>query len=362
MRIVFYSTNSNNYRKGSVVFGMNPNCFQQFECLRKKFPEYEFFVVAEPPAMFLLDEESIEEKSTSGEEIEVFAQRILDLSPDMAIAVTYWTQPFDWMGIKDSLVGEFLEGKGVRTIYHPVRTSEICFDKWQTHQFLEENGFNCAKGVYVHHQMFWAERNRNMVVQNVYREAIFSSIKKLKFPVVIKDVYGLSSYGMYVVQTFEQAKCLLLSRKNNGDRIVEEFLSGNSYGLEIYGSEGTYVVTPPLINSVNQFVQAHPHATCHRLRHPADSRIDFYHEPLFSVKKQVNLRNSIKMKQTCQPPHFVLQLRQAEFFRWLTHNRSKLYILFWTCKAKLINRIYKYRRDGIISLMTINFNAKRKTF
>ncbi|MGP1586748.1 MAG: ATP-grasp domain-containing protein [Treponemataceae bacterium] len=261
MRIVFYSTNSNNYFPEKVIYKMFPTCASQWKNLKEKFFEHEFIVVMQKPGMFLWDEKEIFYKTSisvsyvfletlSAKE---FAKVIIEQKPDVAIAMTYWVQPFDWMCIKDSLVAEFLSKTGIKTVCHSVKCADICFDKWKTHLFLEQNGFNCAKSVYVQHQMFFAERNRNCLSENVYKEYVFNEISKLNFPVVIKDVFGLSSFGMDVVTSFSQAKEVLLSKKNKGDRIIEEFLEGNSYGCEIYGSPDNYIVSPLFINSVNRF-------------------------------------------------------------------------------------------------------------
>lgn len=273
MKIVFYSTNSNKYAQGKLLFNMIPSCSTQWNELKKKYPEHEFAVVMQKPGMFLYDDVLselhdvrdgqsarenqsavdyifIESENSSPEQI---ASVIIAQKPDIAIAVTYWTQPFDWMSIKDAMIAGLLREKGVRPVCHNAQTAAVCFDKWRTHQFLTEHGFNCAKGVYVHHELFYAERNKLMVEENIYREYVLSEIKKLKFPVVIKDTSGLSSFGMDVVTTFEEARHVLFSKKNNGDRLVEEFLEGPSFGIEVYGTDGKYTVTPPLINSVNQF-------------------------------------------------------------------------------------------------------------
>ena len=58
---------------------------------------------------------------------------------------------------------------------------------------------------------------------------------------------------MDVASTFAEARHILLSKKNNGDRLVEEFLDGQSFGIEVYGTDGNYTISAPLINSVNQF-------------------------------------------------------------------------------------------------------------
>lgn len=261
MKVIFYSTNSNHYASGKMDFKMIPSCASQWDMLKAKYPQFEFVVVMQKPGMFLFDDAQdirsenvkyifVEQSQSSVENI---AEIICDQNPDVAVAVTYWTQPFDWMSIKDSMIAEVLRTKNIKTICHSLEASEICFDKNKTHQFLKQNDFKCADGVYVHHEMFYAERSRLVIAENIYRESIFSQIARLKLPLVIKDTLGLSSFGMDVVTTYAEAKHILLSKKNNGDRLVEEFLQGPSFGIEIYGSDGNYTVTDPLINSVNQF-------------------------------------------------------------------------------------------------------------
>lgn len=276
MNVLFYSTNSNHYSKGKIDFQMIPSCADEWDNLKQKYPDFNFTVVMQKPGMFLYDDtkdvlsknvkyifvdddnsesDCKSEKKTAHSKItaEAIADIIIKENPDIAIAVTYWTQPFDWMSIKDSMVAEILRVNGVKTVCHPASTSAICFDKRQTHDFLEQNGFKIAKGVYVHHEMFYAERSKLSVRENVYKDYVFSEIKKLKLPVVVKDTMGLSSFGMDVVNTYDEAKHVLLSKKNNGDRLVEEFLDGISFGIEVYGTDGNYFIADPLINSVNQF-------------------------------------------------------------------------------------------------------------
>lgn len=262
MKIVFYSTNSNHYAQGKMDFRMIPSCADQWKELKDKYPHFDFTVVMQKPGMFIYDDDGnkiqsgavkyifVEEKDSSAEKI---AALILEQKPDVAIAITYWTQPFDWMAIKDSMIAEILQNNNVKTVCHDLKTSEICFDKYRTHQFLTENNFNCAKAVYVHHEMFYAERSRLVIAENIYKENVLSQIKKLKLPLVIKDTLGLSSFGMDVVTTYDEARHILTSKRNNGDRLVEEFLQGPSFGVEVYGTDGNYTVTDPLINSVNQF-------------------------------------------------------------------------------------------------------------
>ena len=247
---------------------MYPSSFGQFASLKKKYPDFNFTIVMQKPGMFLYDENTNEnEKKIEGikyifvedseehkDDYKRMAEIIAEEKPDIALAVTYWTQPFDWMSIKDSLIAEILNEKGIKTICHTAKSSLISFDKNLTHDFLEKNSFNCAKGIFINHDLFYAERRSPVIKENIYKEYILNEIEKMQYPLVIKDTLGISSFGMDLVKTFQEAKSLLFSKKTNADRLVESYIPGLSFGLEIYGSrEKGWIISPPLINSVNQF-------------------------------------------------------------------------------------------------------------
>lgn len=251
MRIVFYSTNSNAFDENNMIYTTIPSYETQWENFKTSHSEHEFLVVTQKPGMFLPHtNETIYVDSDNTSEI---AAKIIELKPDVVIAASFWTVPFDWLPIKDALVAEELHASGIKVICHSVETTSICFDKWETHHFLEQNGFNCAKGVLVKHDLYFCAGNQKDVKTNVYKEAILNQIKKLKFPVVIKDNVGLSSYGMSVAHTFGEVTNYLNSKKNNSDRIVEEYIDGEQYGSEIYGIPQNYSVLPPFKFSLNQY-------------------------------------------------------------------------------------------------------------
>lgn len=267
-KILFFSTNSNFYKKDSTSIKCFPNCKNQWKQFSKKYSEFDFLVMIQKPGMFILDREdlnSAETKIKISENLEIsffneeeflpeqIAQKIIEKNPDTVCPITYWINPFDWLSIKDSIICEIISKNGIKTISHSAKSSLICFDKIKTHEFLIQNNFLCAKGIEIHHEMFYAERSRLEIKENVYKEYVFSEIQKLNFPVVVKDTLGLSSFGMDVCKTFAETKHVLLSKKNNGDRLVEEFIDGLSFGVEIYGSDGDYLISPMFINSLNQF-------------------------------------------------------------------------------------------------------------
>ena len=272
MRILFYSTNSSLYDGEKILTKTLPSWAEQWDSLAKKHPEHEFVIASQLPGMFMLDlmgneiaqkSEKIQYHLIQNDSEKKIAGELADLKPDLTIALSFYVTPYDWLTVKDAMVADFLRQMGIRTICHPVESALICFDKWRTHEFLEKIGVNCAKAVYMHHELYINGGNRRELKSNVYRDAIFHQIKKLKFPVIIKDTTGLSSFGADVVNNFEEALGILRSKKTTSDRIIEEMISGDQFGCEIYGTyagtfdgksgESDYKILPPFLFSVNQY-------------------------------------------------------------------------------------------------------------
>ena len=245
MHVLFYSTSSVYFDPKTTVTKRFPTAKQELEMLAKNFPEHRFTAATQFPGMFFLDlngTENFEKAPEIRYEIiktdreEETADFLSSLNPDVAIAATFFTAPFDWLTAKDALVAQFLRKKGIRTVCHSLQTALICFDKWHTHQTLLQLGVNTPKALYVNHALFINAGNRKTIKSNVYKTALLSEIKDLRFPVVIKDTTGLSSYGMDVLENFGQVQDWLRSKKFTSDRIIEEFIKGGQFGAEIEAS------------------------------------------------------------------------------------------------------------------------------
>ena len=278
MKFLFYSSNSNYFDYNTFKIYSYPTCKMDFEKLQNAFPQHEFFVVAELPAMFLIDLENngTVEKSKNvkyfiynSEEkicVEDFSKKIIEYNPDVAIPISFWVNPFDWLSIKDSMIADCLKTNGIKTFCNSVTTCATCFDKNFTNQKLNElisnkkiGNLKIPKSVYVHHELFWTERNKNEIKENVYKEFIFSQIKNLNYPVIIKDTFGVSSYGMEVATTCNQVISFLNSKRNNSDRIIQEYIDGFHFGTEIYSCYKknnlgkNHFVFSPFIFSTNKY-------------------------------------------------------------------------------------------------------------
>ena len=265
MRIVFYSTNSNVFDDNTFKITVVPSNTQVFQEFCAAHPEDEFFCVTQKPGMFLPEDSDGSQEIETGAALknirylpletdtDTFTETVLSYKPDLAIAMTFWIEPYDWLPVSDAIIGEKLRDAGVRTICHSVQTALICFDKWRTHNELARLGFNVPAGVFCDHDLYFCAGSNKEVLRNVYKESVIAQIKNLHLPLIIKDTTGLSSYGMTVVHTYGEAAGYLNSKRNNSNRLIEEFITGRQFGLEIYGTPGNYTVLPPFEFSVNQY-------------------------------------------------------------------------------------------------------------
>ncbi len=251
MKVVFYSTNSNHFDDNNFKINIFPSNDIQFENFTKKYPEHEFICISQKPSFFMPETKTI--FIDSDKNYQDFTQKILKLKPDLAIALSYWQNPYDWLNINDALVKEELEKNDIKTICNSVETGLICFDKNRTHHFFKENNFLVPESIFVDHDLFFCAGSNKEVISNVYKESVYSQLSKLKYPLIIKDTVGLSSYGMTVLNTFGEAKYYLNSKRNNSNRIIQEYIQGEHFGVEIYGIMNNYKIMEPFKFSTNQY-------------------------------------------------------------------------------------------------------------
>lgn len=260
MNVLFFSTNSNNYDGNSWVFTNFPKCSEQLEDFCRFHPDFNITVATQLPGLFLVDStgnkisskcNKVNYQLIESDNADEIAELLFSFSPDIVVSMSFWLAPYDWLSIKDSIVAEKLEKKGVKVLYNSVKSSMICFDKYQTHNFLKQNSFNTTETLYINHELFF--KTRKEVKTNVYREAILHQLHNFPFPAIIKDPVGLSSYGADVVKNYEEAEKIILSKRTNSDRIIEQYIKGEHFGSEIYGSNGNYIVLDPFILSLNKY-------------------------------------------------------------------------------------------------------------
>lgn len=262
MRIVVYSTNSNRFEAADYEITSFPSRAHEWEAVASAYPEHRFVLATQLPGTFLLDlsggglgekAPSVEYAVLRGRVPAALADEIALLRPDLAIAYSFWEPPFDWMALQDSMIGERLREKGIRTLCNPSRSQLLCFDKAEASRFFAARGFNCARCVHVKRELYWCERGNSAIESNVYKEYIFRELETLRYPVIVKPAYGLSSYSMLRAVSPRQVVACLNSGKTKTDSLVEEYIDGIQAGAEIYGRKGAYNVLPPFLFSTDKW-------------------------------------------------------------------------------------------------------------
>lgn len=257
MKIVFFSSNSNIFNEQTYLIKTMP-CWQSlWDSFINAHKEHEFICISQKPALFMPENTIICEKDDTKE----FALEIALQKPDVAIALSFWTDLFDWLPVKDALIAQELEKMNVKVLCNTVAASLLCFNKTETQKFFDQNHIPQPSSIFVNHDLYFCGGNRKEIKYNVYKEAIISEISKLHFPLIIKDPVSLSSYGMQVVNTKGEAANYLNSKKHSSDRLVQEFIDGINLGVELYGyyenleEKSGYKcnIMPPFTFSVNQY-------------------------------------------------------------------------------------------------------------
>ncbi len=178
--------------------------------------------------------------------IEEIADRIAGDGIQVAIAFSMPDVFHDWNPVRDALVGQALRKRGVRVISHKPDIAQLCLEKGSFARFMKEHGFSVANSVYVHGGLFYADRRIPVISNNIYQEYIRSRIADMNYPVIIKVATGGGSVGLLKAEDPDDAMRKLRERQDPTDVMVEELLTGENFGIEIYGDPEGYHVTDPV--------------------------------------------------------------------------------------------------------------------
>ena len=263
MKIAVYSSCGNGAESAFIAaYRFLPDRASVWDEISEMFPEHEFKVYVGFQGGTTIDEDGKSILKTAGKVpytliplnygVEEIADLIAKDSPDVAVAFSTPSIPYDWGSVRDSLIAEVLREKGIRTISHNTWLSEEAFEKHKINKRLKELGFLVPEGIYVNKKLFDACYENAGIVRNAYRDYIKHNIGKLKFPVIIKNDSGAGSVGLSVAKTLDDAIAILDSDKSGMDMIVEERIPGINFGAEIYGADGTYSFKGPIIFSSNE--------------------------------------------------------------------------------------------------------------
>ncbi len=179
------------------------------------------------------------------------ADLIASDKPDVAVAVSVPEIPYDWDQVRDAVIAKKLNARGIKTIAHEPDAAMITFEKFSMNELLSQNGFHVARHLLVKSNLFFAEQDPG-ILKNIYREYVAYTLSEFHFPVVIKPDCCAGSVGLSVVKTPEEAMNILNDGDPRVDMLVEEWIRGENFGVEIYGVPGNYLVTPAIKFSVSE--------------------------------------------------------------------------------------------------------------
>ena len=235
MRIVFYSASTSAHSNSSTKTTYQPFRADTWDEMDRLYPDCEFVVAGPLNGSYIFDVADGEickkpEKVKyvlleSGMSAEDTAELIAQQRPDIAVAIASGAVPFDWVPIKTALIAEELQKRGIATIANNTLVSVAAFDKWRSN-IMFRSFVKAAKGIYIHHELFLAEKKNPGVSVNVYKEYVFYRIKEINFPVIVKDTLGAGSIGVEIMNSYEEVESFLNSDRNNSGRTVR---NGNSW-------------------------------------------------------------------------------------------------------------------------------------
>ncbi len=247
MKIVFYTSFSSERMAQGYTTEYLPSATDLWEGVLKAFPEDDITVLCSATEIDQVPAESAHvhfrpialEDSIAG-----IADAIEACRPDVAVAVSRSAYPFDWNPIKDSMITEELERRGIRALAHPTFFSVACADKWRSNLLMRVARLPVLQSVYVDMNMFWCEKTMDSVSVNIYREYIEQRLRQLSYPVIVKGIFGTGG-KMITCDSFEALHEFLMNgHPDSQDYYVEEKAEGEELGVEIYGQDGHYEIGP----------------------------------------------------------------------------------------------------------------------
>ncbi|MDO4960442.1 MAG: ATP-grasp domain-containing protein [Eubacteriales bacterium] len=263
MKVVLYFTNAiatGSFQGETRILNI-PSRLEQFRRVLDKYPEHEFVIVGCRTATAITDPTTYEYTDPDGRlkyvyldpsaSAERYVEVILKETPAIAVAMSNTSSGVDWNTLRDSIIANALNEKGIRTIAHSF-AARIFMSKSQTHDVLKALGFLVADGFSVSMSLYNVEKNNPMIASNVYKDGVRYALMKLRYPVLIKDSTGSNSEGIFIVHSPEEAVQKLDSIEGAGNLYtIEEMIQGEQFGTEIHGVRGNYVVVPPFRLSTN---------------------------------------------------------------------------------------------------------------
>ncbi|TCP69461.1 ATP-grasp domain-containing protein [Baia soyae] len=177
------------------------------------------------------------EKVPADVSCETLVEKIVDWKADVVISISL---PDD-NSLRDACVKEILmEKHQIPMIMHSMEATAIMCNKWETKGFLRNLGYAVTDGFLIHGDLI----NDRGIRYHSYRDFIFHKVQKMGFPIIVKPLWDSMSCGIQIMDTVEELRDYLTTNPPTADVLVEQFIEGELFGIEVLGCDGNYRCQP----------------------------------------------------------------------------------------------------------------------
>lgn len=195
-------------------------------------------------ALFVIDDERTGEQPVAGvtqlrasSSADSIAVALLAWEPDRVVSISV---PDD-KALRDSCIRDLLlQRGGPDMVMHPVASAHSLCSKWETRQVVQNHGLDVAPGFLISGDLL----HQRGVAYESYWEYLGLRLRSLTFPVICKPVWDSMAQGIRKFQRPEDVEKWLKEQTPTADTVVEEYLDGELFGIEIVGSDGDYWCQP----------------------------------------------------------------------------------------------------------------------
>lgn len=231
------------------------------------------------------------------------ANRLAAWQPDRIVSISV---PDD-KALRDACWAESLRASlDLDVVMHPLAATHAFANKWTTRSVVEEVGLPVAPGFLISGDLL----SQRGVRYGAYRDYVSLMLNRLNFPVVCKPVWDSMAQG---VTTFESQAALehwLDIEKPGEDLLVEQYLPGELFGIEVVGRDGAYFCQPLVRKCLSRSAGTEP------------DLVPFNHirfgpitDPAYSVSTlQARIKELARRLELCGSAEFELMWLHGQFY------------------------------------------------
>jgi carbamoylphosphate synthase large subunit len=165
------------------------------------------------------------------------ARQLAAWKPDRVVSISI---PDD-KALRDACIAVSLRAThDIDVVMHPLAVTHAFANKWATRQLVEDTGLAAAPGFLISGDLL-CERG---VRYGAYRDYVSLMLTYVSFPVVCKPIWDSMAQGIQKFATPAELEDWLDGARPEADLIIEEYLDGELFGIEVVGRDGTYVCQP----------------------------------------------------------------------------------------------------------------------